>query len=156
LVWGQVNAGTVANVIPQSGVLRGTVRTLSRATWDALPPLVDEVVRAVLAPYGVTVDISHVRGVPPVVNDPTCVEGLADAASRIPGAGLGEAVQSLGGEDFAWYLDHVPGALARLGVRPPGGAALYDLHQSSFDVDERCIGIGVSLLAGVVLGGRAG
>ncbi len=149
LVWGQANIGTAANVIPTSGVLRGTVRTLSRATWDVLPPLVAEVVRSVLAPYGADVEIAHVRGVPPVVNDAECVERLSVAAVQVPGAAVAEAVQSLGGEDFAWYLDKVDGALARLGVRAPGGAALYDLHQSSFDVDERCIGIGASLLAGV-------
>jgi amidohydrolase len=152
LVWGQADIGTAANVIPTSGVLRGTVRTLSRETWDALPPLVEEVLYAVLAPYGADVQISHVRGVPPVVNDPECVSHLAAAVAEIPGVEVVETVQSLGGEDFAWYLDKVDGAFARLGVRPPASTVLYDLHQSSFDVDERCIGIGVSLLAGVALG----
>lgn len=151
LVWGQVSAGTVANAIPRTGLLRGTLRTLSRTTWDALPPLVDEVVRAVAAPYGVGVDISHVRGVPPVVNDPACVEVLGEAAQQVPGGRVAETAQSLGGEDFGWYLDRVPGALARLGVRAPGTRELYDLHQSSFDVDERCIRVGVSLLTGVAL-----
>ncbi|HWC35001.1 MAG TPA: amidohydrolase [Mycobacteriales bacterium] len=153
LVWGQVSAGTVANAIPRHGVVRGTLRTLSRETWDALPPLVDRVVRDVVAPYGVGIEISHVRGVPPVVNDPDCVEVLAAAATSTPGGLVGETAQSLGGEDFGWYLDQVPGALARLGVRAPASPVLYDLHQSSFDVDERCIGIGVSLLTGVALTG---
>ena len=58
--------------------------------------------------------------------------------------------QSLGGEDFGWYLEHAPRAMARLGVRSPGGPA-YDLHQGSFDVDERCIGIGVRLLTATAL-----
>ena len=48
-------------------------------------------------------------------------------------------VQSLGGEDFAWYLDHVPGAMARLGVKSPGQERPYDLHQGSFDVDEAAL-----------------
>ncbi|MGN6475212.1 MAG: amidohydrolase [Mycobacteriales bacterium] len=151
LVWGEVNAGTVANAIPRSGVLRGTLRTLSRAAWDALPPLVDEIVRGVVAPYAVGVEISHVRGVPPVVNDTQCVAALGAAVSGVPDGAIGETAQSLGGEDFAWYLDHTPGALARLGVRAPGSAASYDLHQSDFDVDERCIAVGVALLTGVAL-----
>ena len=58
--------------------------------------------------------------------------------------------QSLGGEDFGWYLERVPGAMARLGVRPPG-APPYDLHQPGFDVDERCIGVGVRLLTEAAL-----
>lgn len=151
LVWGEVNAGTVANVIPRSGALRGTLRTLSRAIWDLLPPLVDEVVRAVAAPYGVGVEISHLRGVPPVVNDRQCISDLGAALAAVAGAVVGETGQSLGGEDFAWYLDHTPGALARLGVRAPGSTTTYDLHQSSFDVDERCIPVGVALLTGVAL-----
>jgi amidohydrolase len=152
LVWGQVTAGTVANAIPRSGVLRGTVRTLSRQVWDALPPLVEDVIRGLLAPYGVGVEIAHTRGVPPVVNDADCVDVLAAAVvSSVPGGVVGDTAQSLGGEDFAWYLEQRPGALARLGVRTPGSKAMFDLHQSSFDVDERCIGVGVSLLTGVAM-----
>lgn len=153
LVWGQVSAGTVANVIPQAGVARGTLRTLSRTVWESLPPLVEGVIRAVASPYGVGIEVSHVRGVPPVVNDAASVSAL-DAAVRsaVEGGGVCESAQSLGGEDFAWYLDRVPGALARLGVRSPGSKVAMDLHQSSFDVDERCISVGVQLLTGVALG----
>jgi amidohydrolase len=154
LVWGQVTSGAAANVIPQSGVLRGTLRTLWRSTWETLPPLVDELIRAVAAPYGVGVEVSHIRGVPPVVNDAASV-GSLDAAVRssVEGGVVCESAQSLGGEDFAWYLDRVPGALARLGVRSPGSNVVMDLHQSSFDVDERCISVGVQLLTGVALAG---
>jgi amidohydrolase len=129
------------------------LRTLSRETWEVLPPLVDEVVRAVLAPFGVEVEISHVRGVPPVVNDPDCVAALVGATRAVSDGRVGEATQSLGGEDFGWYLERTAGALARLGVRTPGSSVMYDLHQPSFDVDERCIAVGVSLLAGVALAG---
>jgi amidohydrolase len=154
LVWGQVTAGAAPNVIPQSGFVRGTLRTLSRSAWETLPPLVDELIRAVAAPYGVGVEVSHIRGVPPVVNDAASIDTL-DAAVRssVDGGEVCESAQSLGGEDFSWYLDRVPGALARLGVRSPGSKVAMDLHQSSFDVDERCISVGVQLLTGVVLAG---
>jgi amidohydrolase len=61
--------------------------------------------------------------------------------------------QSLGGEDFAWYLAGVPGALARLGVCPPGTpeAARHDLHQGRFDADERAIPVGVRVLVSAAL-----
>ena len=49
------------------------------------------------------------------------------------------APQSLGGEDFGWYLDQVPGAMMRLGTRTPGGPT-YDLHQGNLRVDERAVG----------------
>jgi amidohydrolase len=61
------------------------------------------------------------------------------------------AAQSLGGEDFAWYLESIPGALARLGTRRPGSADDFDIHQAVFDVDERAIGVGVRLMAATAL-----
>ena len=60
-------------------------------------------------------------------------------------------VQSLGGEDFAWYLDHVPGSMARLGVKPPGQELPHDLHQGSFDVDESALPVAVRVLVAIAL-----
>jgi metal-dependent amidase/aminoacylase/carboxypeptidase family protein len=57
--------------------------------------------------------------------------------------------QSLGGEDFSWMLQQVPGAMARLGVRTPGSATWPDIHHPSFRVDESCIAVGVKVLADV-------
>jgi amidohydrolase len=155
LVWGQVSAGAAANVIPRTGTARGTVRILDRDAWAALPALLDDVIRTIAAPYGVGVDIDHVRGVPPVVNAASSIAILRDAVTAQWGAeAIIEAEQSLGGEDFGWYVDQVPGALARLGVRSPGSSVSLDLHQSTFDVDERCISVGVRLLVAAALASR--
>jgi amidohydrolase len=152
VVWGRVAAGAAANVIPRSGEVTGTVRTLNPAAWELAPAAVEEAVRAVAAPYGVRVEVEYVRGVPPVVNDVACTARLAAAATAFGGAGAVTGTeQSLGGEDFAWYLSEVPGALARLGVRSPGDERHRDLHQSSFDVDEKAIGVGVRMLVGAAL-----
>ena len=58
--------------------------------------------------------------------------------------------QSLGGEDFGWYLDRVPGAMARLGTRTPGGTT-YDLHQGNLRIDEKATAIGARVLAEVAV-----
>src|SRR3954454_12989329 len=157
LVFGEVHAGSAANVIPRSGVARGTLRMLDRGVWEIVPAVLAEVVHEVAAPYDVQVEIEHVRGVPPVVNDAQAVAELAAAAIRISPDAVTDTVQSLGGEDFGWFLEKVPGALARLGVRTPGAPAV-DLHQPTFDVDEACIEVGVRLLAEVCLlaAGRPG
>ena len=143
LVWGAVEAGRATNAIPMSGRLRGTLRVLDRDAWDAAEPLVRTLVEQIVAPSGARAQTTYVRGVPPVVNDAAAVEvqraAVVDALG--PGA-LADTAQSMGGEDFAWYLDSVPGALARLGVRAPG-AAPFDLHQGTFDIDERALGIGI-------------
>ncbi len=151
LVWGHIEAGTVANAIPRAGSIGGTVRTLSRDTWEDVPALVRRLAEQIVAPYGASLALDYRRGVPPVVNSAEIIEVFRTALQRVlaPGAEI-PVMQSLGGEDFAWYLDHVPGALARLGTRSPGGHT-YDLHQGTFDVDEAAIGTGVRFLAASAL-----
>lgn len=149
LVWGAINTGGAPNVIPASGIASGTIRVLDEHTWEQARPLVESLVREVVTPYAVSCDISYVRGVPPVVNRPEGVAVLR-AAARQAGATDVTVEQSLGGEDFAWYLTRVPGALARLGTRTPGGAT-FDLHQGDFAVDERAVAHGARVLAGAVV-----
>lgn len=153
LVWGEVHAGTASNIIPRTGTVSGTLRMLDRQLWESVPALLAEIVDAVARPYGVDVEVSHWRGVPPVVNDAAAVAELARAARKLIGPdSVTGTEQSLGGEDFGWMLEKVPGALARLGVRPVGVPAAADLHSAAFDVDETCLSVGLRLLAGVALG----
>jgi amidohydrolase len=142
-VWGSVDAGRAANAIPTSGRLRGTVRVLDADAWDAAEPLIRELVAQIVAPTGVRADASYIRGLPPVVNDAAAVDLQSSAIAAALGAdALARTEQSMGGEDFAWYLLSIPGALARLGVRRPGRAA-FDLHQGTFDIDEDALDVGV-------------
>jgi amidohydrolase len=148
LVWGMVSAGAAPNAIPDAGVAAGTVRCLDDEAWHRAPDLLKELIDSVAAGYGVTAELAYQRSVPPTVNDPACTAMLSAAALDVLGAGsVVHTQQSLGGEDFAWYLESVPGALARLGTRVPGSAGSQDLHQPTFDVDERAIGVGVKVLA---------
>ena len=151
LVWGQVDAGKAANAIPMSGRLRGTLRVFDREAWDAAGDLVRALVEQIVAPSGVRAETHYVRGVPPVVNDAASVEvQRAAVLSALGPAALVDTEQSMGGEDFAWYLETVPGALARLGVRRPGGAP-FDLHQGTFDIDEDALDIGVRYTVALAL-----
>jgi len=152
LVWGAVDAGNAANAIPASGSARGTLRMLDHDAWDAAESLVQELVTQIVAPTGAHAQINYERGVPPVVNDLACVE--VQRAAVLAALGLPALVdtrQSMGGEDFAWYLDHAPGALARLGVRHPGSTVPLDLHQSRFDIDESALAIGVRFMVHTAL-----
>ena len=151
MVWGRISAGVAGNTIPGFGECLGTVRCLDAEAWQQAPELIEALVHAVVEPYGVAAEVRYERGVPPVVND-------GDAAALLAAAGreaLGDDAvvsteQSMGGEDFAWFLDRVPGALARLGTSA-GGDEVGDLHRPTFDADERALGVGVRLFVAAAL-----
>jgi amidohydrolase len=151
LVWGMVRAGGAKNVIPASGEVAGTVRMLDAVAWADAEDLIRGLITQIVAPYRVGADVSYIRGVPPVVNEPASTLLLAAAIEDALGVANHVPVpQSLGGEDFAWYLESVPGAMGRLGTRTPGGPT-YDLHQGDLVVDDRATAIGSKVLAGVAL-----
>jgi amidohydrolase len=149
VVWGRIAAGRVANAIPTTAEAEGTVRCLDAGAWAEAPQLVERLVHEIVAPYGVQAEVGYTRNVPPVENEAVSVELLAQAVRETEGEdALVGTEQSLGGEDFAWYLRGVPGALARLGTTPPEVPAeeRMDLHQGRFDADERAISVGARVL----------
>ncbi|WP_308591998.1 amidohydrolase [uncultured Corynebacterium sp.] len=149
LVFGQVNSGYAPNAMPESGTLTGTMRTADIAIWRDMQNLFSELVDQVLAPVGVEHELTYHRGVPPVLNDDVSTALLASAAQAIDPQAVVQAPQSSGGEDFSWYLEHVPGSMARLGCWS-GEGEQHDLHMGDLNVDERCIGVGVKLFGSVV------
>jgi metal-dependent amidase/aminoacylase/carboxypeptidase family protein len=150
LVFGMVSSGTAANVIPNTAVARGTLRTLDRDAWDLAPKLMERLVEGVVAPYSVAHELVYRRGTPPVDNDAFATGVFRQAIGTALGTGgVADAPQSLGGEDFAWYLERTPGSFARLGVQLPGTE--LDLHVGNFDADERSIAIGTRVMAQVAV-----
>ena len=149
MVWGAVNAGVAANAIPQTGTLAGTIRTASRETWLTLENIVREAVTSLLAPLNIEHSVQYRRGVPPVVNEEISTRILTHAIEAIGSDVLADTRQSGGGEDFSWYLEEVPGAMARLGVWSGRGPQL-DLHQPTFDLDERALAVGVRTLVNII------
>ncbi|WP_306327047.1 amidohydrolase [Streptomyces venezuelae] len=152
VTWGRIESGHACNVIPQHAELSGTVRCLDLPTWREAPDLVHAAVDEIATLHRAKSTVTYVRGVPPVVNDPVVTELLQTAMTARRGAhAIEDTEQSLGGEDFSWYLEHVPGAMARLGVRTPGDTRVRDLHAGDFDVDERCIEAAVELFTAAAL-----
>lgn len=147
MVWGYIRSGNAANVIPATGELGGTLRMLDAAAWHEAEHLVRGLISDIIAPYGVSAEINYVRGVPPVVNDFAVTETLRKAVTAAIGpSAVATTTQSLGGEDFAWYVESIPGVMGRLGTRTPDGPT-YDLHQGNLRIDERAIAVGAKVLA---------
>ncbi|MBV2354787.1 amidohydrolase [Streptomyces sp. J2-1] len=160
VVWGHVEATSGrrggAKQRTGTGYLQCTVRCIDERAWDLAEPLFRKAVSSVCALHGVVPELEYTRGVPPVVNEATSIEVLRLATEEVLGAtGVATTEQSLGGEDFAWFLreEGVRGAMARLGVRVPGTTRVLDLHQGSFDVDERALGVATRVLAMAALTG---
>lgn len=148
LVFGQVNSGYAPNAIPETGSVSGTMRTADIAIWREMQTLFAELVEQVLAPTGVEHELVYHRGVPPVLNDDVSTALLASAAQAIDPQAVVQAPQSSGGEDFSWYLEKVPGSMARLGCWS-GEGEQHDLHMGDLAPDERAIGVGVKLFGSV-------
>jgi amidohydrolase len=147
LVWGRISAGSVANAIPDDGIAQGTVRCLDDEAWHSAPDLMKALLDSVASAYDVKAELDYVRGVPPTVNEKTSVDMFRSAVCSVMGEeGVSGTPQSLGGEDFGWFLESIPGALARLGVAAPGMAGAYDIHRGTFDVDEHSIAVGVRVM----------
>lgn len=155
LTWGAVHAGNAPNAIPATGTVTGTLRCLDVRAWEYAQRMLVDVVEQIVAPTGVEVEVQIVRGVPPVDNDEDSVRILDESARVALGSdSLHLSEQSLGGEDFGWYLTETRGAMARLGTRTAGGRT-YDLHRPDVIFDEAAIGVGVRFLAqAAVLAGQ--
>ena len=147
VVWGMIRAGSASNVIPQEGLLSGTVRILDAVAWAEAEPILRAAAADIVGPYDVEAVVEYQRGVPPVVNDDASHQVLVRAVIDVLGpTGQVATHQSLGGEDFGWYLERVPGAMFRLGTRTPGGPT-YDLHQGNLRVDDGAVPVGAKVMA---------
>ncbi len=151
LTFGSIHAGDAPNVIPTEATILGSLRAIGRPSWEAAPSIVRNLLAAIVEPLGATWELDHRIGAPPILNDRWAVGLVERSGQAVLGPdGVGPTLQSTGGEDFSWYLEHAPGAYFRLGVRSPG-APTVDIHAGNFDVDERSIAVGARVLAGAAL-----
>lgn len=153
---GSLHGGTRNNILPDEVVLEGTVRTLSAATRALLESALRRRVRSIAASLGAKVRIEYTVGYPPLVNDPSTTRIVAAALAREFGRAAAVEIERpmMGAEDFARYLEHVPGTFLRLGVGVPGRTA--SLHSATFAPDERALVIGAATLAAAAEGLQRG
>jgi len=152
LTIGSLNAGNAANVIPDFAVVRGTVRAYREAVIAHLRARVAEVATHIAAGMRAIAEVEFSEEIPPVVNDETATAvALAAFRKYLGDAAIGEMPTSMGSEDFAFVLRHIPGAAMRLGVRGESWPSSRPIHTSTFEVDESCLPVGVAALAAVAM-----
>lgn len=150
LTIGKVHSGTSPNAIPEKAEIAGTVRTVREETRRRMPDIIERVIRGITDSMGVSYDFKYKLGSPPVVNDPDLIGLVEEMVVRDYGREKVIPVeQSMGGEDFSWYLDHAPGALIRLGVTENGDGP--SLHSNIFDIHENAIPFGVNLFSRILV-----
>jgi amidohydrolase len=144
LVFGRIAGGGAANAIPSLVEISGTARVRSVEVWRQLPDLIEQHVAEIAGFYGAGVDLDYRRGSPPVNNDGRVIEVIRQAATEMLGStGVRPTPQSMGSEDFSWFLEDVPGALVRLGVGRDDHPV--DVHSPTFDLDEAAIEHGIAV-----------
>ncbi|MBA3315291.1 MAG: amidohydrolase [Planctomycetota bacterium] len=140
-------AGRTHNAIPERAEISGTLRTIDPDSRQAILDRVVDVCAGVSTMTGTTVTPEFRHAIPSVVNDSRLSAALERASADVLGPDHVTRIDlpSLGGEDFAFYTQHIPGAMLRLGCTSPG-ATPHFLHSSRFDIDERCLPLGSRIL----------
>lgn len=149
---GQIDAGHSPNVIPDTAELSGTLRSLDPESREVALDTLRAVAGAIGSETGCEVDLRLGVSAPAVVNDGGLIRLLSDAATQVIDPAAPDPIEhpSMGSEDFSFYLEHVPGAMFRLGVAGPQ-VGHEPLHTSAFDVDERAIAVGAKLFAAAAI-----
>jgi amidohydrolase len=149
----KMKAGTTHNIIPDEAELMGTVRTYEEPVRAAIIAEMERMVSAMASAHGLKHEFNYLRGYDSIVNHESGVARVAKAAAEI----LGEQNVSTAfeaqtwGEDFSYYLQHKPGAFFLLGSGNQAKGIHEPLHSARFNVDERCLSVGVALMAQLVL-----
>lgn len=144
---GQFHAGTASNIIPQIAEMTGTIRTLNRETRKRAVALFEQIARQTAAAFGATAEVRIEDGYPVCVNDAGAARHVEETGREVLGADkVASGVKaSMGGEDFAYYAERIPGAFWRLGVRRGDAASQPTLHQDTYNFPDEAIPIAIRM-----------
>jgi amidohydrolase len=148
---GRVSGGTAFNIIPDEVELLGTARSLNPSDRERLKTRIEEVIQGVTRSFGMDYRFDFVRGYPVLVNNPEMSQLVASAVTK----GMGEEKvrfirPTMGGEDFAFYLEKCPGCFFSLGVGNKEKGITYPSHSSRFDIDEDVLPFGVEVFVRII------
>ena len=145
---GSIHAGTASNIIPERATLTGTLRATTPETRATIGAEVQRISESIAASYRLTARATVHLGTPPIVNPPQAASWARKAAASVLGnaAVVPFGVTNMGGEDFAFYLERIPGCFMRVGAREEGGERLA-AHSPRFTAAEESIFVGAAVLA---------
>ena len=145
---GKLTAGTRHNIIAGEALLEGTIRSFSDEVWKKIPEQIERVVKNTAAAYNAEAEIDLVRATPPLVNNQDISDILKASAEKLYGEEVVTKYEKTpGGEDFAYFTQAVPGALAFVGIRNDEKGINSPHHNETFDMDEEALEMGANLYA---------
>jgi amidohydrolase len=146
LTFGHIAAGRTYNVVPESCHLKGTLRTLNPDLRKTLMAEFEILAARVSEAHGVKAELSWIEACPATLNDPAMAALAREGVRAALGDVLRDSPPSMGGEDFSYFLQEVPGAYFWLGLGMERGG----LHNPRFDFNDEAIATGVAAFAGIV------
>lgn len=149
---GVFQSGDTFNIIPDSAVLKGTVRTFDAGVRDTVFTRIEQIAAGICQAAGATYQLDRIYGFPPVINHPE-VAAVIQAAGRdaLGSDNVLDIPPVMGGEDFSHYLQHVPGAFYFVGIGNPEKGITYPHHHPKFDMDEAGLSCGIEVMARTAL-----
>lgn len=147
---GHLEAGTAANIIPNEAYFEGTVRTQSNETRKHVAEILEQLAVGTARAMGGDAEVSYAFGVGPTISEDHLVDEISEAVTELLGNDklLQVPSPSMGSEDFARYLEHIPGAIFRLGTHNDTPESKLALHNASLLFDEKAIPTGVATMVG--------
>lgn len=148
---GRLSAGSAFNIIAERATFEGTVRTLSEEVRSLIEEKMERIVKGVCEGTGASYDLEYQRGYPSLVNHPAQTDVVRRAIEGSDRCTLVEMKPIMGGEDFAYYLQEVPGCFFFVGAGNEDKDAVYPHHHPKFDFDEDALSVGVEALLATYL-----
>jgi amidohydrolase len=149
---GQIEGGNRGNIIPDSVVMVGTIRTLNPDTRTLVHERVRRLAQSVAESQGATAEVTIGLGYPVTVNDPSLTQRMLPSLRRVAGDGVVLSPASMGAEDFSYFAQEVPGLFIGLGVSPPEDPSKWHPnHSPLFYADERALETGVRAMASLAI-----
>jgi len=141
-----INGGTAFNIIPGEVKMEGTVRTIEKELWQKAPEWIGNILKALKISYNIDYELRYKRGYPILKNDPAKTEKLVKIAKDLFKKIQFMESPIMGGEDFAYYLQEVPGTFVFMGGANKKKGIYSKLHTSGFIIDEKALPLGTALL----------
>ena len=143
---GQINGGYNFNIIADKVTMKGTTRSYTEENRQLIKTRLLEIIAGTEKTFGAKIELDYEDGYPPTINNPEATENLLSAASKIVGDGAGQPYLSMGGEDFSYFLQKVPGCYFLIGSAPQDREPLSVPHHCShFDIEESALLVGSSV-----------